>query len=75
MISKFDIVIVGAGFTGLTAGYELSKKGKKVCILEKDDTAGGLAGIFTFKDGVKVEKYYHHWFNSDQYVMKLIKDN
>lgn len=74
MSSKFDIVIVGAGFTGLTAGYELSKKGKKVCILEKDDTVGGLAGIFTFEDGVKVEKYYHHWFNSDKYVMKLIEE-
>ncbi|NKB47141.1 MAG: NAD(P)-binding protein [Legionellales bacterium] len=66
-----DAVIVGAGFTGLTVGLELSRMGKKVIIVESDATPGGLAGTFEFTDGVSVEKFYHHWFNNDKYVPKL----
>ena len=73
-MNKFDIVIVGAGFTGLTAGYVLSKQGKKVHVVEEDETPGGLAGVFDFDDGVKVEKFYHHWFNNDIYVPELVKE-
>lgn len=73
MPNQFDTVIVGAGFTGLTAALELSRKGKKVLILESDSTPGGLAGTFEFKDGVSVEKFYHHWFDNDVYVPKLVK--
>ena len=34
-MDKFDVVIIGAGPAGLTAGYELSKSNKKVLVLEK----------------------------------------
>ena len=73
-MDKFDVVIVGAGFTGLTAGYALSKQGKKVHIVDVDDAPGGLAGTFDFDDGIKVEKFYHHWFNNDVYVTELVKE-
>jgi protoporphyrinogen oxidase len=73
-MDKFDVVIVGAGFTGLTAAYVLSKNGKRVCVVESDNTPGGLAGVFAFDDGVKVEKYYHHWFNNDVFVPELVKE-
>lgn len=73
-MNKFDVVIVGAGFTGLTAAYVLSKQGKRVHVVEADDTPGGLAGTFNFSDGVKVEKFYHHWFNNDVYVPELVKE-
>jgi protoporphyrinogen oxidase len=73
-MNKFDVVIVGAGFTGLTAAYVLSKQGIKVRVIEADETPGGLAGTFNFSDGVKVEKFYHHWFNNDVYVPELVKE-
>lgn len=73
-MNKYDVVIVGAGFTGLTAAYMLSKQGKRVCVIESDQNPGGLAGIFEFSDGVKVEKFYHHWFNNDAYVPELVKE-
>jgi len=73
-MKKLDVIIVGGGFTGLTAGYVLSKMGKKVAVVEADATPGGLAGTFNFKDGVHVEKFYHHWFNSDRHVTELIKE-
>lgn len=74
LMDKYDVVIVGAGFTGLTAAYALSKRGKRVQVLEADDTPGGLAGIFNFSDGTRVEKFYHHWFNNDIYVPELVKE-
>ena len=33
----YDAIIVGGGFTGLVAGFELSKSGKRILILEKDE--------------------------------------
>lgn len=74
MSKPFDVVIVGGGFTGLTAAYVLSKQGHKVHVVEADSTPGGLAGTFQFADGVKLEKFYHHWFNNDAYVPELLKE-
>jgi protoporphyrinogen oxidase len=65
---------VGAGFTGLTAAFVLSRRGYSVKVIESDDAPGGLAGTFQFDDGVEVEKFYHHWFNSDQYVPELVEE-
>lgn len=73
-MNQYDVVIIGAGFTGLTAGYVLAKQGKKVRIIEADDTPGGLAGTFEFADGVRIEKFYHHWFNNDLYVPELVNE-
>ncbi len=37
------VVILGAGLTGLAAGYTLSAAGQAVLVLEEDSTVGGLA--------------------------------
>ena len=39
---KKDIVVIGAGLTGLTTGFYLNKYGKDVVILEKADRCGGV---------------------------------
>lgn len=39
----YDVVIVGAGLAGLTAGAKLAKGGQKVCVLEKHARPGGCA--------------------------------
>jgi protoporphyrinogen oxidase len=74
MHDQYDAIIVGAGFTGLTAALNLARAGRKVLILEKDKGPGGLAGTFEFKDGVTVEKFYHHWFNNDEYVPEIARE-
>jgi thiamine thiazole synthase len=38
---ELDVAIVGAGPSGLTAAYELAKKGFKVAIFEEKNTPGG----------------------------------
>ena len=42
-MSELDVVIVGAGHNGLTAGVELQRAGKRVLILEKTRWPGGQA--------------------------------
>ncbi|MGC9516711.1 MAG: phytoene desaturase family protein [Methanomicrobiales archaeon] len=45
-----DIIIVGAGFGGLSAGALLAKEGYDVTILEKNEQAGGRASVYQEKD-------------------------
>jgi protoporphyrinogen oxidase len=73
-MKQYDVVIVGGGFTGLTAAYCLAKAGKSVRVIEADTAPGGLAGTFEFSDGVTLEKFYHHWFNNDVFVPELVKE-
>lgn len=70
---KPSAIVIGAGFTGLTAAYELAKKDFKVTIFEKESTVGGLAGSFMIH-GQRLEKFYHHWFKNDKYVMELVEE-
>ena len=71
---KYDFIIIVAGFTGLSAAYYLTKLSKKTLVLEKSSSPRGLASSFKFPDGVSVEKFYHHWFNSDNDVRDLLKE-
>ncbi len=44
-----DVAIVGAGITGITAAYLLSKEGKKVAVLEAGSVLNGTTGHTTAK--------------------------
>lgn len=51
-----DVVILGAGITGLTTAHHLKKKGIDFCILEKSDRVGGVINSvnengFTYEEG------------------------
>ncbi len=46
----YDVIIVGAGASGLTAAAYLTKAGHKTLILEKEPQCGGLVNSFT-RDG------------------------
>ncbi|MBB4196796.1 amine oxidase [Rhodoblastus sphagnicola] len=70
---NFDVVIIGAGFTGLSAAYELARAGQKVAILEQAEEIGGLAAAFNV-GGSRLDRFYHHWFTNDREVMGLIDE-
>ncbi len=46
---KYDIIIIGGGLGGLTAGAKLAREGKSVLLIEQHDRPGGCAT--TFKRG------------------------
>ena len=43
---NYDVIIIGAGLGGLTAGAKLAKEGKSVLLLEQHDRPGGCATTF-----------------------------
>jgi protoporphyrinogen oxidase len=69
------IAIIGAGFGGMAAAYDLVKAGHEVTIYEGAKQVGGLAAGFKEpKWDWWVEKFYHHWFQSDKYILGLIEE-
>jgi protoporphyrinogen oxidase len=67
------VVVIGAGFAGLAAGWELVRRGVRVTVCEADEEVGGLAGSFEV-GGTRLEKFYHHWFTSDTHVVDLVRE-
>jgi len=49
MNNKYDVIIIGAGIGGLSAGTYLSKAGYRVLIIEKQRHAGGYCSSFKRK--------------------------
>ncbi|MBO6295913.1 MAG: FAD-dependent oxidoreductase, partial [Prevotella sp.] len=41
MTMNTDVIVIGAGLTGLTTAYLLARKGRKVAVLERMAVAGG----------------------------------
>ena len=67
-----DIVIIGAGVAGLTAGYDLSRKGMRVVVIEKELSVGGLARSFYYGDFV-FDVGPHRFHTEDKEVLRFIK--
>ena len=67
--------VIGAGVGGMAAAYDLAQAGKQVTIYEKESHPGGLAAGFK-EPGWQwsLEKYYHHWFQSDKAILGLINE-
>lgn len=56
MMQQRDIVVIGAGLTGLSTAFDLKKKGRDVVVLEKQNRIGGQIHThtedgFTFESG------------------------
>ena len=71
--SRLHVAVIGGGFCGLAAAYELGRRGVRATVLERDAEVGGLAGSFG-TGGARLEKFYHHWFTGDVHVMELIEE-
>lgn len=52
---RFDVIIIGAGFAGVTAARELRAKGRRVLLLEARDRIGGRTWTDTFM-GQQIER-------------------
>jgi protoporphyrinogen oxidase len=69
------IAIIGAGYAGMSAAYDLVRAGHQVTIFESRAQPGGLASGFREPHwDWSVEHFYHHWFASDKHMLGLIEE-
>ncbi len=67
--------ILGAGFAGLTAAYELNRAGHEVWIFERQSAPGGAAAGFREPGWDWYLDYaYHHLFTNDHDILSLAKE-
>ena len=75
MSEKQKMAVIGAGFAGLSAAWDLVRAGHEVTIFEAASQAGGLAAGFKEPHwDWSVEHYYHHWFEGDKALRGLIDE-
>jgi protoporphyrinogen oxidase len=65
-----SVVVIGAGPAGLTAAYELSKRGRVATVLEADDVVGGISRTVE-RDGWRFDIGGHRFFTKVEEVERL----
>ncbi len=70
---ELNVVVIGAGPAGLTAAYELTKRGIETAVLEKDAIVGGLARTETYK-GYHFDMGGHRFFTKSKQVKEMWRD-
>jgi protoporphyrinogen oxidase len=74
MSNPGKILVVGGGFTGLTAALRLSAdKNCAITVVERSDRLGGLAAGFPL-GGTWLEQTYHHLFLTDTHILGLVRE-
>ena len=79
--TKFDLVVVGAGFYGATVAERMASKGKKVLVLDRREHVAGNA--YSYRDeatGIEIHKYGSHIFHTENdevwdYITKFTEFN
>lgn len=56
---KYDLVIIGSGLGGMVCGTIMSKEGKRVCIVEKNEQLGGSLQTFR-RNGITFDTGVHY---------------
>ena len=62
---KTDILIIGAGITGITLAERFASEGKNVLIIEKRNHIGGNCYDYYNEHGILVHKYGPHIFHTN----------
>lgn len=72
-VTKADVVVVGAGITGLSTAYEVQKAGRSVAVIEASDHVGGR--IMTREwQGDKVEAGQQYLLSTYKNALALVEE-
>ncbi len=70
---KYDVVVVGAGISGLLSALALSKEGKSVLVLEKENYIGGVCRSYQYQ-GYTVDTGPHIITRLDSGPLKVLME-
>ncbi|MBF9014423.1 MULTISPECIES: UDP-galactopyranose mutase [unclassified Oceanispirochaeta] len=66
MFNSIDVIVAGAGISGLTAARKLADEGKKVLVIEAKRKIGGHCHDFINDHGILVQPFGPHIFHTDK---------
>lgn len=79
-MENYDVIVIGAGISGLTAAALLANRQKKVALIDAQAKPGGSCGIFK-RNGVIFEQgtamlygFGEKGFNPHRYVFNVLKE-
>ncbi len=67
-----DVIVIGAGLSGLSAAMDLARAGRRVTVLEKWKVVGGRCADWV-DDGMPVESGLHRWLGFYRALPRLFK--
>jgi len=65
------VIIIGAGFAGLSAAYHMIRDGFRVTVVEASKEVGGLASSLLI-NGLPIERFYHFICWGDRDLIDLV---
>lgn len=71
-MAKYDVVVIGAGAAGLSAGAILAKQGKKVLVMDRDAYLGGRGMAIPY-EGYRLNLGGHLLEDSGSGITKIIE--
>jgi protoporphyrinogen oxidase len=74
-MAKMKIGVIGAGVAGMSAAWDWLNAGHEVTLYEAEARVGGLAAGFRDEHWEwSLEKFYHHWFETDHDILTLTEE-
>ncbi len=70
----YDVIVVGSGISGLLSALALSKEGKKVLVLERNDYVGGVCRSYNV-EGYQVDTGPHIITRTDHGPLRQLMDD
>ena len=77
---QYDVIVIGAGLSGLTAGSLLAKRGLRLAVIDPNYEPGGSCGIFR-RNGVTFDQgsamlfgFGEKGFNSHRFVFNCLEE-
>jgi oxygen-dependent protoporphyrinogen oxidase len=69
-----DIIVLGAGISGLSYAWKAARAGRKVLVLEQRERAGGCIYSYRYDDGYWYELGAHTVYNSYSELLNIVQE-